>query len=397
MAKQKPTYHEELLHWIWEEHRFSIANLQTRDDNEITIHNTGHLNRSDGPDFKNAAISIGRLRWHGDVEIHWKAKDWDKHGHQHDPRYNNVILHVIFNEPKGDHSPVMREDQSTIPTLVLKEHLSQSLERFLHQYLREPQIPCNKHLTYISEQAFRKQIQKAHKEYFELKVQDLMDFYDPDLVPSRAWKKLLTIALFDGLGISHNREPMKELGRLLFEQTEDYSTTSSFCRHAISVAGIQGEPPSHPFRWQHKGSRPNNHPEHRIPQAALALWHISCLPIRHWQRQNPQSLWKDLRASITHKPSLGTERANIMFGTVFLPALYILGNLFHNQLLKQKCWQLWQGHKTRLPQSLLKNLSQTALNPASYDRKLGTIHQLRHYCRAGRCQECFVFKNEISS
>src|SRR5699024_12859656 len=96
---------------------------------------------------------------------------------------------------------------------------------------------------------------------------------------------------------------------------------------------------------------PTNRPEHRIAQVALGRWHICLLPFERWLRDDPKLLWQELRDAITHKPSLGKERADILFGTVFLPALYSLGNLFHNRSLKKQSWQLWQSHRVRLPRS----------------------------------------------
>src|SRR5699024_8368335 len=303
-----------------------------------------------------AKISIGSLCWYGDVEIHWKPADWRNHGHHQDSRYNNVILHIVFSGSNRASAAISRQDQTSIPALCLGDYLSQSLESFLQQYLRHPQLPCAQHLSYISDDAFRRQIDKAHKEYFEQKVEDLSAFYDPDLPPSRAWLKLMGTAFFDGLGISHNREPMQKLAGLLFEQISSYSSAGTFCNRAIALSGIRQDGRPSLFDWKHKGCRPNNHPEHRIAQGALGLWHIWHLPFERWLRDDPKLLWQELRDAITHKPSLGKERADILFGTVFLPALYSLGNLFHNRSLKQQSWQLWQSHRVRLPRSLLRKL-----------------------------------------
>ena len=391
--KQSP-YHEKLLHWIWENRRFETGNLKTSDGRHVHLHQLGRLNKSDGPDFKGAEITVGNLRWFGDVELHWKLSDWHNHGNQQDQRYNNVILHVVFNRTA---ERAYRQDRSSIPTLCLDQYISRPLESFLHQYLRSPQLPCAKQLSFISEEAFRKQLKKAHKEYFEQKVDDLLEFYDPSLPPSRAWLKLFTVAFFDGLGISHNREPMKKLGELLFDSIEKCSSADELCQKALTVSGIDQPKDRSDFSWNHKGSRPNNHPRHRIQQAAWGLWHLYSSPFEHWIRQDPQKNWDKFISAIDHRPSLGKERSSILFGTVFLPALYSLGNLFHIKSLKQKSWLLWQSHEVRLPGSLLKTLRKTELPLSSYNKKLGTIHQLRNYCKTGQCQQCFVFKNAISS
>ena len=394
MNNRQPPYHEKLLHWIWKNRHFEATSLTTTEGQEVQIHDLGKLNKSDGPDFKGAEITIGNLRWFGDVELHWETSDWRNHGHQHDSGYNKVILHVVFSYTGA---PVLRQDQTTIPTLCLDQYISNPLDSFLHQYLHAPQLPCAKQLSFISEEAFHQQLNKAHKEYFEQKVDDLLAFYDPTLPPSRAWLKLFTVALFDGLGISYNRKPMRKLGKLLFHRVEESSSANDLRQKALDLSTIDNNGHTSNFNWSHKGSRPNNHPKHRIQQAALALWHLYNLPFEQWLHKDPEKCWNDLRSAITCKPSLGKERSAILFGTVFLPALYSLGNLLYAKPLKQRSWALWQTHEVSLPTGLLKALSKTQLPASCYNKKLGTIYQLRNYCRAGRCDKCFVFKNAISS
>jgi hypothetical protein len=113
--------------------------------------------------------------------------------------------------------------------------------------------------------------------------------------------------------------------------------------------------------------------------------------------KNPDELWQNLINSIQVTPSLGRERASILFGTIFLPALYSLGNLFFSKKLKSRSWALWRNHKAPIPSSLLKLFDNTELPSSSYEQKLGIIFQLRSYCRPRNCQDCEVFKSAISS
>ncbi len=387
-------YHEDLLHWIWETRHFDYRKLKTGSGQRVTINTTGTPNKSDGPDFLGAEITIDNLQWHGDVEIHWTLSDWKAHGHHADPNYDQVILHVIFEE---NDQKITRHDHTDIPTLSLSPYLDKPLQSFLEQYMRKQKLPCSGQLSFISEEAFKQQIHKAHKEYFEQKVDDLLEYYDPSLVPSSAWLKMFAIALFDGLGISHNRLPMRKLAVKLFHEASQLSSVSALRNKAVRMSGIKSEDNKSSFSWKHKGVRPGNHPLPRIKQGAEALWHIKAVPFDHWRQKSPKVLWKNITNSITTTPSLGRQRGDILFGTVFLPALYLLGNLLYSEQLKNNSWKLWKNYRVSLPDSLLQLLEQTELSPSIYAHQLGTIYQLRSYCKPRKCQDCKVFKSAISS
>ena len=87
---------EELLHYVWRLRKFDHTNLQTTEGLSIDILHPGEYNRNAGPDFLNARIRIGDTLWAGNVEMHLKASDWNRHQHSDDPTYKNVILHVVI-------------------------------------------------------------------------------------------------------------------------------------------------------------------------------------------------------------------------------------------------------------------------------------------------------------
>lgn len=386
------SYPEKLLHWIWENMQFDHRGIRFFNGGKVKIRFPGNANHSDGPDFLNANIQIGPLDWHGDVEIHWNVNDWEKHEHHNDSNYNRVILHVVFTPTNRS---VCREDGTTVPTLSLEPYLNKPLSTFLTRYQTSPSLPCSGQISFISHKAFKQQLEKSHREYFEKKVNDLISFYDPDYKPSTAWLKALSISLFDGLGIAYNREPMQQLSHKLFPLLEKVESANTLRIRALKISGLKSD--NSGAVWKHKGCRPGNHPHLRIQQAAEILWFIGSTPFERWFTCNPSTLWQEITDSVTTTPGLGAERSSILYGTVFLPALYALGNLFFAEKIKHIAFSEWEKHHARIPDSLLGQFKNTGVDPSLYKKKLGTVHQLRSYCNPRNCQQCKVFKSIISS
>ena len=86
---------ESILHYVWQNKLFTAHNLKTIDAETVEIIDVGRINTDAGPDFFNAKVKIGDTVWAGNVEIHTNSSDWNKHNHQTDIAYNNVILHVV--------------------------------------------------------------------------------------------------------------------------------------------------------------------------------------------------------------------------------------------------------------------------------------------------------------
>lgn len=88
---------EEFLHWVWKNGLFDPASLNDKDSGPVEVVTPGEYNRDSGPDFFNTRLIIGGTSWAGNTEIHINASDWYRHGHHTDHAYDNVILHLVFN------------------------------------------------------------------------------------------------------------------------------------------------------------------------------------------------------------------------------------------------------------------------------------------------------------
>lgn len=85
---------EQLLHYVWQYRLLPPGPLETTDGRSVEVLDPGLHNHDSGPDFFNAKVRLGGMLWVGNVELHLRSSDWQRHGHQDDTAYNSVILHV---------------------------------------------------------------------------------------------------------------------------------------------------------------------------------------------------------------------------------------------------------------------------------------------------------------
>ena len=81
------------LYVHWER---SAGRVVVGSEGRYRIIHQGKRNGGPGPDYLGATVAFpdGSVRC-GDVEIHLESADWRRHGHRWDPRYRNVMIHVV--------------------------------------------------------------------------------------------------------------------------------------------------------------------------------------------------------------------------------------------------------------------------------------------------------------
>ena len=87
---------ESKVQQIWALQHVQNGNWLTQSGRHLKVCSPGRWNRGAGPDFLEATIELDGVRQMGDVEIHLYREDWWRHGHNYDPAYDEVILHVVL-------------------------------------------------------------------------------------------------------------------------------------------------------------------------------------------------------------------------------------------------------------------------------------------------------------
>lgn len=197
--KQKPlkqSYLKEIfIQWVWEK-QLIHKNLATEDAQKLKIISPGRLNVDDGPDFKDAIIKFIPLKFksplpdlpggsqdfyfYGDIEIHISSTDWKLHNHTRDPKYNNVILHIVAQNNGGD---CITSKGRKIPVIDISKWSIKPLPELFKDYKKA--FAENKSFTCpykkdISPTKLMRLIELQGLKRFELrkhKFQQLIEFY----------------------------------------------------------------------------------------------------------------------------------------------------------------------------------------------------------------------------
>lgn len=256
MGKLTFNIHERFLRHIWSRQYLDRLALKTTDNRTVRVLETGRLNADAGPDVRDAIIRIDDTTFCGDVEIHRTLIDWRLHGHFRDPRYNKIILHVVF-ERGPDPIATRVISGRTVPVLLLEPFLTESIRTLWHKTIVDEQsllkktIRCSEYNQSLDACLLTGWIRRLAVERLELKlrrfderlrelaqirllaVRDHDDHYgrrrvqgDPNdippplkeltqsqLAPREFWDQLLYEGLMECLGYSKNQESFLRLAR----------------------------------------------------------------------------------------------------------------------------------------------------------------------------------------
>ena len=183
----------------------------------------GRSGGSAGPDVRDAVLQLsnGEQRI-GDIEFHVRTNDWVAHRHATDPRYNNVILHVVL--LCDDLQPTVRQDGYAIPVCSLYDIPIVFMPG--HENANNEGWPCRTVMRNVSVTEQEKLLHRAGLLRFEQKthafVEELHKLetnrHCPFFSLSNQYNNCLIPALAEGLAYGRDRAFFRAAGQRLLGQ-----------------------------------------------------------------------------------------------------------------------------------------------------------------------------------
>lgn len=281
---------EAFLQYVWGQRLYLSAAQTTVSGEVVEVLNPGRLNTDAGPDFFNAQVRVGTTTWAGNVEVHQTTDDWYRHGHDADPAYDNVILHVVGRSTRRS---VKTSAGVEIPEVELRydSRLAEQYDALVGSAAGTP-IRCAKVIPEIPGVVRTAWMDALLVERMRVKCGRALGYIDEfhgDL--DQAFFCLLSRSL----GAKVNAEPMEMLARstplrILLKHNGPLQTEAVL----FGQSGLLGEAPSDEYVvllrreydflrmkfalepldasvWKYARLRPQNFPDVRIAQLAAAV------------------------------------------------------------------------------------------------------------------------------
>ena len=214
---------EKLLHFIWQFQYYNRDSLTTTGGETLSIEFPGHYNTDQGPDFSAASIRINQVRLVGNIELHVLASDWNRHAHQHDHHYHNVVLHVVW---KND-API--QAVNNIATLVLEDRVPKLLLQRYEQLMADVKaVPCQTHLPVLSEVSWMAWKERLAIERLQAKSQRVLALYEES---NHHWEEVFWWMLAANFGATKNTT--------LFEQVAKSIGVNILAKHKNQIHQLE--------------------------------------------------------------------------------------------------------------------------------------------------------------
>jgi len=420
---------EQLLHYVWKHKLFPLKELQTTDGKTVEVIDPGLHNRNAGPDFFNAKVHIGRTLWVGNVEIHDKSSDWYLHGHDKDPHYDNVVLHVaglVDTDVKNSRGDFLPQLQLAVPQTV-SEHYEELLKTDCYP-------PCYKVIPDLTSLMVHAWMAALQTERLEQKTEAIRKRVEQC---GGSWEDAYFVTLARNYGFGINNDAFEEWAKAIPLQAVGHHRDDLFQIEAIFMgqAGLlelQTIPDyyqqtalnegyfaklrneylylAHKFsmkpmdfsRWRFLRLRPQNFPHIRISQLASLYYQqkaglsqlVECETIEQLKRllsSRVTPYWETHytfgSTSSKNEKHLGYGSLNLLMINTAIPMLFAYGRHRSKEVLCDRAFDFLEQLKAE-NNHIIRMWQQVGLPVKTAGDSQALIQLKKEYCDKKECLRC---------
>lgn len=419
-------FREDFLQAVWKYQYFDKNSLFTADGQSLEIKKIGYHNQYEGPDFLEAHVRIGKIDYHGHVEIHIHSSDWNAHDHSSDTKYAPVILHVVWTHDKE----INNQDGTAIPTLELRGRIfldtMRNYERLTNS--RE-EIICSPHIERVPEIVRFSMLEKALVEKLEHKSHKLAGILT---ATNNDWEETTFRWLLYCFGFKTNADTMLQLATklpfrqllklqqqpqairailfgmagLLPDQPEDEEGKALQKEFAYQNKKLKLSPPLHRNDWKFLGVRPPGFPTVRLAQLAELIGKqqgfFSTLlngmdSFGQFQKSMDIQLpeyWRNHYKLGQPSPriqsaKLGSSTLHLLAINLLVPLWYEYGKYTQQSEWKEKCFDFLQTLPAEENHIIRKYTWIESQQQSAFESQ-ALIGLFQDYCQPKRCLHCKI-------
>lgn len=409
---------ERLLQYIWQFQHYAAQELLTTTGEPVQILYQGQYNTNQGPDFLNARIRIGEAVWAGSVELHIRSSDWDKHRHQYDTNYDNVILHVVWKDDGWQYPVPVLELKGRVPGVLLS--------RYTKLMGQAGFIPCGVAITSIPDLSWNSWKDRLLAERMERKAGLVKTFLSQN---GNHWEEAAWWLLARNFGVTVNSDAFESIARSLpvallakqkhqlilleallmgqaglLEKDRPGDKYFSMLRkeYRFQQTKYQLRPIALPVHFLRM--RPGNFPTVRLAQLAVLLFQSTSFftTIRDCTSLDDLKQFFDVTAndywhyhysfdeSSPLKPKkLGQSMLDNLIINTICPLLFAYGGYHREQVYKDRAL-LWLEQTVPESNAITRGFSGLGIDNKTAADSQSLIELKQAYCDKKRCLECTV-------
>lgn len=269
---------EHFVQTVWNEQRFFDFDLKSIDGRSIQVLKPGFWNSDEGPDFVHAELLIDGELHAGDVEIHINSSGWYNHKHHLDPRYNRVILHVVYlNDDINLRTRL--QNGKRIPTLEILNRLDAPIGDLFDER-KESQETSTSECRVTGKTLKIERVQLVLNDLGQERLQEKADVIR-NQIAGVDFEQLLYQGIMEALGYTKNSKAFRELAQRVPLSEIRGKSDESIQAILFGVAGLLPSQSQQEVEWDKEDKRFIERLE-AIWESAEQSKNLRCMTTEQW-------------------------------------------------------------------------------------------------------------------